>query len=441
MTRIALLALSCLLAGYSVGWSQIPPQPPVDTCLAAARGDSGLTLRTLLLEVRARHPSIEAARARVRAALGNRSWAGAIDNPTFGVQLENVTVPGRPPAPMERETIYSAMLPLETLYQRGPRVRRAGAELAAARADTGALALQLALDAAQAYYQTALAQLELDTATDLAAWLDSLAAYNRVRAKEGLAAEADLLRSEVERDRMTAEASIRAAELAGARAGLAEFLPQADSSLRVALPVAPIGEPPDAAGFTVSLPRIEVQRQRLRAMDAAVTAERTMVIPQVGIMVGAKESVGSTSLVGGVSLPLPLLNRNGGRIARAKGERDAAAFELAREERSARSALAAATQASRRLTRETMRIGEKTADGASAYLTRAEEVRRIALGAYREGAVPLFTVVDAARTWGEARVTYYKLLFAQHKAVLALFAARGIDPLEALVAPAGGARP
>ena len=420
MTPIALLALAGCLAGR------------------AAPADSGLTLRSLLLEVRARHPSLEAARARVRAARGTRAWAGSIDNPTFGIQLENVRVPGRPPVPMDRETMYTAMLPLETLYQRGPRVRQAGAELAAARADSGAVGLELALDAARAFYQTALAQLEMETAVELATWLDSVAAYNRVRAQEGLGAEADLLRSELERDRMTAEAGMRAAELAGARARLAEFFPPADSSLRVSPPDIPIREPPDRAGAAAALPRVEMLRQRLRAMDAAVAAERTMMIPQFGLMVGAKESEGRTSLVGGVSLPLPLLNRNGGRIVRARGERDAAAFELAREERGARSALTAATEASRRLTAETLRIGEKTADGGSAYLTRAEDVRRIALGAYREGAVPLISVVDAARAWGEARITYYKLLFAQHEAVLAHFAARGIDPLEALE---GGSRP
>jgi cobalt-zinc-cadmium efflux system outer membrane protein len=440
MTHIALLALAGLLAGYSTGRSQAAP-PPADSCHTTAPADSGLTLRELLLEVRARHPALEAARARVRAALGNRSWARAIDNPAFGVQLENVRVPGKSPVPMDRETMYTATLPLETIYQRGPRVRQASAELAAAGADTSALALQLSLDAARAYYRTALAQLELETAVDLAGWLDSVTTYNRLRAREGLAAEADLLRSEVERDRMTAEAALRAAELAGVRAELAEFLPQGKAWPHLAVRAEPLGAVPNTAGPPSVLPRIEALRQRLRAMDAAVTTERSMLVPQLGFMVGAKESVGRTSLVGGLSLPLPLFNRNGGRITRAKGERDAAAFELAREERAARAVLAAAAEASGHLSAEAMTLSARTTEGNSVYLARAEQVRRVALGAYREGAVPLITVVDAARAWGDARVTYYRLLFAQHEAVLAHFAARGIDPIAALSPSAGGTRP
>ena len=77
-----------------------------------------------------------------------------------------------------------------------------------------------------------------------------------------------------------------------------------------------------------------------------------------------------------------------------------------------------------RPSRQRPSIGATLLPGGNA---RAEEARRIALGAYREGAVPLFQVIDAARTWGEARLTYYRTLYAQHQSVLALLAAEGSD--------------
>jgi len=39
----------------------------------------------------------------------------------------------------------------------------------------------------------------------------------------------------------------------------------------------------------------------------------------------------------------------------------------------------------------------------------------------------LFQVIDAARTWGDARLTYYRTLYAQHQSVLVLLAAEGSD--------------
>jgi outer membrane protein TolC len=72
-------------------------------------------------------------------------------------------------------------------------------------------------------------------------------------------------------------------------------------------------------------------------------------------------------------------------------------------------------------------------DSAS-LLSRAEESRRIALGAYREGAVPLFQVIDAARAWSDARMTYYRTVFAQHQSVLTLIVAAGSDLFTAVPA-------
>jgi hypothetical protein len=36
-------------------------------------------------------------------------------------------------------------------------------------------------------------------------------------------------------------------------------------------------------------------------------------------------------------------------------------------------------------------------------------------------------VIDASRAWGEARVAYYRTLFAQHESVILLMAAQGVD--------------
>ena len=147
-------------------------------------------------------------------------------------------------------------------------------------------------------------------------------------------------------------------------------------------------------------------------------------------------------MVAGFSMPLPIFDPNRGEIARASAERDAAAFELAAHERMARAELAGAYEAANLLT-ERASLLVRTSSGRPSFLARADEARRIALGAYREGAVPLLQVIDAARAWGEARLAFYETLYAQHESVALLLFARGDDlftELPALSARQGTSR-
>jgi cobalt-zinc-cadmium efflux system outer membrane protein len=433
---------------------------------ALSRAAATLTLRELLDSVRVGHPLVSAARARVRAARGTRTTAGTRENPVFALEVEGAPLPGRTAPTMDRQTMAMATLPLQSIYQRRPRVRRADAQVRAAEADAEATRQQVALDAAHAYYHTALAQVSVEAAQDVAAWLDTVVAYNRARVKEGVAAEADLIRSEVERDRASADATMQEADLARARADLVAFLgsgEHAELSVGrvplVAVENAPLPLPRASGSDTVARasarptgiggrllsqaattrPQVIAAQERLVAAGASVTSERTMVVRELAATLGTMRMGGITSLVAGVSMPFPLFDQNRGEIARARAERDAAGYELAAAEREARAEVTGAYEAARLLTARTSTLSAAGADGVPLFLARADEARRIALGAYREGAVPLFTVIDAARTWGEARVAYYRTLFAQHESVLALLTVEGMDLTTTLPDGAAGA--
>lgn len=389
---------------------------------AVAQQNSSLTLAALLDRVRTGHPRLGAAEARVAAAQGARRAAGVFPNPVLGFNLENASIPGRNPAlGMDREDMLSATLPLEFAYQRGSRVRGAAAELDAARAEGTAERQRTALAALRAYYRAALAQVDVGAAEDLAGWLDSLVAYNRRRVTEGALGEADLLRAELERDRVLAELSLQRAISGEALAQLQAFA--GDSGWTgVSLPNAPLALPD---GPSATRAELLAARARLAAAGAGVGVARSMLIRDLSGMAGLKWSAGSTTLLAGVSLPLPLLDQNRGDIARAHAQESVANFELTAATREAQAELTAASEAHRLLTERVAAM--RGAGGTIAYLSRADEMRRITLGAFQEGATPLFTVLDAARVWAEARTTYYRLLFAQHESVAMLLAARGRD--------------
>jgi cobalt-zinc-cadmium efflux system outer membrane protein len=450
--------LRCLIACLAIASANLEAQDASSSIVPTRRAPSQatpadtITLLDVLSRVRDAHPLVNAASARVDAARGDRRSAGAFSNPVLQYQVENASIPGGGTVLMDRETMTTAMFPLEPLYQRGPRIARANADVHAAESDARAEGIRLGLEAARSYYRAAIAQVEVDVTRDLSIWLDSVVTYNRVRVKEGIAAEADLIRAQLEEDRAAAELSMQEADLAREKATLSSYLGAA--AARPAM-LAIIDRPinwrfteadasPSPSGERVfalaeRTPQVLAARERVSSATAGVGVERRMVVRDLSAMLGTKQTAGTTSLIAGVSLPIPLFNQNRGDIDRATAEQRVAEFELAAAQRSASAELQGAIDAAAVLLVRASALAAPQANSASslpAMLARADESRRIVLAAYREGAVPLLSVLDAARAWGEVRVTFYRALFAQHESALALAAALGIPPDKVLSTPA-----
>ena len=409
------------------------------TSVAVAQDHAELGLHAALQRALAQHPLVEAARARVAAARGARLTARTLPNPVLTYWTENLGGPGRgAPNALDRETQVYATLPLEPLFQRWPRMRRADEDVRAADAELARARQMVALDAARAFHRVAAAQIAVDAAEDIRGRLAELVTFNQARAEEGVAAEADLIRTRLELDRVAASVTLERVELARARAELAPYLGGelttfGNDSLRVVIEdtaaaggeggLRPLAEL--VARARVARPDLLASRARAGAARAEVGYQRTLTVRQVGATLGAKRTAGVTSVLLGVSLPIPLFDQNRGEVQRAVGERTAAEQELAWAERQADAEVAAAYEAARLLTEQARRL-------RSGFLERAEESRRIALAAYQEGAVSLLQVLDASRTLADARFTYYRTLFTQRQSVLELQAAIGASPLERL---------
>ena len=429
LVRAAALG-SALACSAAVGRAQTAATP------ATSRVE--WTLDAVLAATAARHPLVEAARARVSAARGTRRTAGALPNPVATYQVENAPFPGRVAPPgLERETATFLTLPLEPLYQRWSRTRGANEEIRAAEAALVAVRRQVALDAAHAFYRVALAQVSLATAEETRSAIERLASFNRVRVTEGAAAEGDLIRVQVELDRAATEVALEQVELARARAELLPFL-GSSADAGTALDSVRVAEPP-VATEVVALPAIVtfVSRARLgrpelveaRARVAAAGAEtayqRALTVRQIGATFGSKRVSGESSMIAGVSVPLPLFDQNRGEVQRASAERAAAERELEWAERTVAAQVRGAYEAADRLSAQVARL-------QGTFLARAEESRRIALAAYEEGAANLLQVLDASRALGDARLTYYRVLLAQRQSLLDLAVAAGDEPGAAL---------
>lgn len=393
------------------------------TCLADGSAQTPLTLADLTQRVAATYPALAAGNARIRAAEGSRHTAGALGNPIASYEYQYSE---RSAGGLERETMVTATLPLEFLYQRGARVRQADAEVRAAAAEALAGRQRVLLEATRTYYRVAVAQASVAAAEDLLAWLDSLVVYDRSRVAEGAIAEADLIRTRIERDRAAVNLTMQQVELAKARADLVGFL-GTEGTPRVAAADGPLQVPAalDSVGRSAGRPELQAARERLAALSGAVGLEQRLLVRDLGLTVGVQRMGGNSSVIGGLSLPVPFFDRNRGSIMRASAERDAAELDLRAQRRIADADLAGAREAARLLTARALEL--TAAEDGRNYLQRADDARRIALGAYREGGLPLFQLLDAARSWGEARITFFQAIYAQHEAVVALAGATGTD--------------
>ena len=406
---------------------------------AGADGPPGITLSRVLALALERHPLIEAADARIRAAQGSRGAAGAFPNPILTYQVENTGFPGRAaPVGLDREISFFGTLPLEPLWQRWSRVQRAKENILAAEAGLSLARRQVVLEAARAFHRVALAQVAAQGANDIHEGVDSLIRYVRNRVEEGVASQGDLIRLEVERDRVAADRALREAELIQARAGLVPYL--ADSIPGTALTpllVAVDDSMPGAGGAALppadyfralvlsSRPEILMARARARAAASDVTVQRALFVRQLGVTFGSKSIAGTPTMIAGLSVPIPVFDRNQGEVKRASAERTAVEYELAWIERAAIAEVAGAHAAA-------LVLASAVAVLHQGSLERAASARRIALDAYREGAAPLLQVIDATRTLAEARLTHFRTLFAWRQGMLDLYAAAGLDPRAAL---------
>lgn len=380
----------------------------------------------------ANHPLVDAARARVEAARGSRLTAGSLPNPLLTAQVENTRFPGQgTPAGLQSEQSLFATMPLEPFYQRGARVQRADEEIRAARADLAAARWNVTLEAARAFYRAAVAQLAANSAADVRKGLDELTVYNESRVKEGVAAEGDLIRVKIERDRASIDEAVARAEWVRALAELRPFLgdaaPPPGSPPRLSVDSATAGAALPAFDAIVTRaraqqPELLAARARAEAARAEVVVQRSLTIRQLGASFGNKRIGNQNSMIAGITVPLPFFDRNRGEIARATAERIAAEREAEWVERTLVARIEGAYESAKV-------VGEQMRTMGGDLAQRAEESRQIAIAAYREGAGTLLQVLDASRTLAEVRLATARLFFAQRETLLQLDAASGVDPL------------
>ena len=383
-----------------------------------------LSLREALQQAVAHNPLLQASADSVDAAEALVTQAGLRPNPRIVVQSENARAWERPPGfSFFRDTdtyIYAGQI-IERGNKRESRVLAASAGVARAETDREVARWQVQARVAAAYWNAAAAAEIAALYREDVKNLDQVVEFNRVRVSEGAGAGVDLMRAQIERERLRMTEQSAEQESQAARIALLKEMGRAE------FPAVLLTDSLEQIPAPDILPVEEVLRRRpdVRAAIAAVHQMESNVGLQQAygktdpeVQLGYKRTAGFDSVYAAVSIPIGIHNRNQGNILAAEAE--------VRNARHILEALANQVRAEYQERKETYLSRKTIFEQTVAPLRRRSSgVSRISLAAYREGGVELLRVLDSERMRIEADVLYFRSLAELQQSAITLRIAEG----------------
>ncbi len=249
-----------------------------------------------------------------------------------------------------------------------------------------------ALDADTTYTRSVAAVEHLKLSRRNARDADSLRRMAIIRRDAGDASELDVVLATVNSGQAANSAAADSITLVSTVFDLQAVM-GLDTTVLAVMPTDSLTLPPGDATAANTLPLpVASAEQALRAAEMSVSAQRRSIFAPFSVQAGIEH--GDPSQRGilptfGVSLPLPLLNRNRAGIMQAEAERERARAELTLAQLEAKTAIGRA-QRQRTLALERVRRDQT-------LVADANRIVAMSLTAYREGAQGLPAVLEAQR--------------------------------------------
>ena len=369
--------------------------------------EGSLTLEQALEQASSLSPVIRAATKEVDATGGAVQQAGLRPNPEFSAGLEDTSQRDT------RVTTASIGLPIELGGKRLARIAAAERARDVAIADLSTATAELKAQVYAAYFQTLVAQERARLANDSLELASRAADAVGKRVTAGKVSPVELNRARVDQanaqlELTDAESTVRTAQLRLATAiglrevtfanvsGNIERVPDRPSYAQL---VSRIDESPILLSG-----RLEIDRRR-----AVLASERSKAYPDVTVSVGTRRDaqLGRTQAVVGLSIPLPLFNRNQGNVYEAARRADKA------EDEAESTRLRVIT--SLRDASNTLDVARQSLDVLkTTVLPAAAQAYDAATKGFEGGKFGFLEVLDAQRSFLAARTRYLNTLLAAY---------------------------
>lgn len=357
---------------------------------------SPLTLSQALALAAARNPALAAQAYHERAAEGLIEQAGLRPNPTLEVGLENVLGTGRTQGVRSLETTVQASQTFERGGKREKRLAVAGRERDTAARELSVRRAEILAATASAYVAAVAAQQRLALAAEPLRLARETVTAIVSRARAGVASQIDSARARAALIAAEAEFARAEASVVTARAALAATW---GGEVTEVSAIAGALRTPDALPSEVALrarlashPRLDLQRAVIASRRASLELEQAQSAQDVTASGGVRFLRDGTdaAFVAGVSVPIPVRNKNQGNIRAARETLAGAEHSVRAIEAELRAAFTAAWQD----LATTHMIAQKLRREA---LPATEEAFAAVRRAYEAGPIPLTDVLDAQR--------------------------------------------
>ena len=370
-------------------------------------------------------PQARIGQDQVDAVRGSAIQAGLRPNPRLYLQSEDL----RPWAdnfdfPNATEDYAYVGQVFELGGKRSRRLDLAKANVRQAEANQMMLNQQIAGRVAAAYWIAATsAGIEQLLEEDLHA-VDEIVRYNKARVDAGAMRGVDLIRVQIERDRLLLALEAAKREVVLSRIDLFRQMgrtPTSNVSLSDSLDSAAPLKTESLAVVLTARADVAAAREAVTAAEADVRLQRAVGVPDLDLLGGFKRNSGYNTAYTSLQIPLPFRNRNQGEVARAEASVRLAKDRLQQLELSVGADISAAQEA---YTHQQAVVRDILPE----MRARAKQNLAIMDDAYRTGGVDLLRYLDAERTAFDVEVTALRTLADFQQAGLRLQLAYGVQP-------------
>lgn len=364
---------------------------------AWAQAGGVLTLPEALARAEAQAPALAEAKAAVDAARGRARQAGFMPNPEARLDVENFSGSGLYSGLDLAETTLAIGQTIEMGGKRESRVAAGSAEVVAAetrqiiaRADLNLEVRRLFAIALASREQVALAQGALDRARDLSKVAQTLVDAGREPPLRALRARSAAAEAEAEFQRVSSE------DLSS-RAALAALLGDIVAPTAIVGNFEALTETPKLVDPSETLD-VRLALAEAESAKAVVSRERASAATDITVELGAKhfEDSRDTAVVFGLSMPIPIFDRNQGNIAAASADVNAA---NARRLRALAEAVRRMNEADSLLRAAQARVTTLETSAVPA----ANEALQLARSGFEAGRFTLLDVLDAEDAFASAQ--------------------------------------